>query len=82
MLKDPKSFKDHDLGNIIRDVASLLERNWTVQVFHASRTVNFVANRLAIMGRTKIKTGEIVPFSYPPTELFETYAAEIPDMAP
>uniref|UniRef100_A0A803N1R8 RNase H type-1 domain-containing protein n=1 Tax=Chenopodium quinoa TaxID=63459 RepID=A0A803N1R8_CHEQI len=68
-------------GNLIRDVASLLERNWNVQAFHASRTVNFVADKLAIMGRTKFKTGESVPFTYPPIELFETYAAKIPDRA-
>uniref|UniRef100_A0A803MG71 RNase H type-1 domain-containing protein n=1 Tax=Chenopodium quinoa TaxID=63459 RepID=A0A803MG71_CHEQI len=81
MLKYPKSFEDHDLGNLIRDVASLLERDWIVTVFHASRSVNFVADRLAVMGRTKIKTGERVPFTYPPAEIFETYASEIPDMA-
>uniref|UniRef100_A0A803M0Q4 RNase H type-1 domain-containing protein n=1 Tax=Chenopodium quinoa TaxID=63459 RepID=A0A803M0Q4_CHEQI len=80
MLKVPKSFEDHDLGNIIRDVASLLERDWTVTVFHASRSVNFVADRLATMGRTKFKTGERVPYSYPPADVFETYASEISEM--
>uniref|UniRef100_A0A803LXA5 RNase H type-1 domain-containing protein n=1 Tax=Chenopodium quinoa TaxID=63459 RepID=A0A803LXA5_CHEQI len=30
MLKEPKSSEDGDLGNIIRDVAALLERDWTV----------------------------------------------------
>uniref|UniRef100_A0A803M6Z1 RNase H type-1 domain-containing protein n=1 Tax=Chenopodium quinoa TaxID=63459 RepID=A0A803M6Z1_CHEQI len=76
MLKDPKSFEDGDLGNLIRDVASLLERQWTVQVFHISRSINEVADKLAFMGRNKFKAGETVPFTYPPAECFGTYAAE------
>uniref|UniRef100_A0A803LHK0 CCHC-type domain-containing protein n=1 Tax=Chenopodium quinoa TaxID=63459 RepID=A0A803LHK0_CHEQI len=79
MLKDPKSFEDSDLGNIIRDVAALLGRNWNVTIFHANRCVNYVADRLALMGRTKYKIGEKVPFNYPPPEVFQTYAMEIPE---
>uniref|UniRef100_A0A803N030 RNase H type-1 domain-containing protein n=2 Tax=Chenopodium quinoa TaxID=63459 RepID=A0A803N030_CHEQI len=82
MLKDPKSFEDGDLGNLIRDVASLLERDWTVQIFHTSRSVNLVADKLAYMGRTKFKAGECVPFTYPPADCFDLYATEIPDMVP
>uniref|UniRef100_A0A803N9G1 RNase H type-1 domain-containing protein n=1 Tax=Chenopodium quinoa TaxID=63459 RepID=A0A803N9G1_CHEQI len=43
MLKDPKLFEDSDLGNVMKDVASLLQRDWSVTIFHASREVNFVA---------------------------------------
>uniref|UniRef100_A0A803LHF6 RNase H type-1 domain-containing protein n=1 Tax=Chenopodium quinoa TaxID=63459 RepID=A0A803LHF6_CHEQI len=80
MLKDPKSFEDGDLGNIIRDVASLLQRDWEVIVFHANKCVNFVDDRLATMGRTKYKTGDNVPFSYPPPEVYQTYALEVQEM--
>ncbi|XP_021728049.1 uncharacterized protein LOC110695134 [Chenopodium quinoa] len=54
MLEDPDSFKDHELGNIIRDVASILSRNWKVSIFHVSRCANGVADKLAAMGRTKV----------------------------
>ncbi|XP_021746163.1 uncharacterized protein LOC110712046 [Chenopodium quinoa] len=80
MLKDPKLCEYHDLCNVIREVVALLERDWTIIVFHANRTVNFVVDRLATMGRTKIKTGERVSFKYPPAEIFETYASEILDV--
>uniref|UniRef100_A0A803MQV0 RNase H type-1 domain-containing protein n=1 Tax=Chenopodium quinoa TaxID=63459 RepID=A0A803MQV0_CHEQI len=33
MLKNPEAFLDNDLGNIIRDVAALLNRNWKVTIF-------------------------------------------------
>uniref|UniRef100_A0A803L5Q7 Uncharacterized protein n=1 Tax=Chenopodium quinoa TaxID=63459 RepID=A0A803L5Q7_CHEQI len=72
--------EDHDLVNVIRDVASLLERNWTVLIFHANRSCNFVADILATIGRTKIKVGERVHYNYPPAATFEAYASEIPDM--
>ncbi|XP_021715729.1 uncharacterized protein LOC110683645 [Chenopodium quinoa] len=79
MLKGPKLYEDSDLGNVIRDVDSLLQRDWTVTIFHASREVNFVADKLATMGRTEIKVGERIPFSYPPAEIFHIYAFEIPE---
>ncbi|XP_021722443.1 uncharacterized protein LOC110689927 isoform X1 [Chenopodium quinoa] len=78
MLNNPNSFRDHGLGNIIRDVAELLQRNWSVTVLHASRTINFVAHRLAPIGRTKVQLGERVLFHSPPAEIFDTYAAETP----
>uniref|UniRef100_A0A803N8C2 RNase H type-1 domain-containing protein n=1 Tax=Chenopodium quinoa TaxID=63459 RepID=A0A803N8C2_CHEQI len=58
MLKNPYSFKDHDQGNIIKNVASILDRYWNVTIFHAKRTVNLVDDRLATIGRTKVKKGE------------------------
>ncbi|XP_021758567.1 uncharacterized protein LOC110723522 [Chenopodium quinoa] len=77
MLKNPEAFKDHDLGNVIRDVASLLARDWDVAIFHAKRYVNQIADALAHIGRTRVKKGEKETYFYPHADIFDQYAAEI-----
>ncbi|XP_021762617.1 uncharacterized protein LOC110727362 [Chenopodium quinoa] len=51
MLNDPNSYLDHGMGNIIRDVAHLLQRNLSVTILHAGRAVNHLAHQLAALGR-------------------------------
>ncbi|XP_021775768.1 uncharacterized protein LOC110739627 [Chenopodium quinoa] len=80
MLEDPDAFKNHDLGNAISDVVSIICRNWKVSIFHVNRSINCVADKLAAMGRSKIRRGEISLFHYPPAELFQDYASDIPEM--
>ncbi|XP_021746403.1 uncharacterized protein LOC110712249 [Chenopodium quinoa] len=80
MLEDPDSFKDHDIGNIIRDVASILRRTWKVSIFHVSRYVKCVADKLATIDITKVNPGQPALYHYPPTQLFESYVSEIPEM--
>uniref|UniRef100_A0A803LSN8 RNase H type-1 domain-containing protein n=1 Tax=Chenopodium quinoa TaxID=63459 RepID=A0A803LSN8_CHEQI len=49
--ENPSYYMDHELANIINDVAALLKREWNVTILHVKRNANVLAHGLAEMGR-------------------------------
>ena len=75
MLENPKGYQDHHLAPIIKDIVSLLKRNWCVSLLHVKRDVNQVAHGLAEIGR--IMTVPKVYHFQPPANVKEAYEKEL-----
>ncbi|XP_021728702.1 uncharacterized protein LOC110695776 [Chenopodium quinoa] len=76
MLENPIYYIDHELCNIINDVVSLLNKDWSVTILHVKHQANKLAHGLAEIGRSRTDDDTGYHFFSPPI-LSSTYMEEL-----
>lgn len=72
MLENPGGYLDHQFASLINDVVTLLNKNWSVNIFH-----DVVAHGLAEIGR-KMSIVKTYHFQPPPNVLDDYMKESIP----
>uniref|UniRef100_A0A803LFT2 RNase H type-1 domain-containing protein n=1 Tax=Chenopodium quinoa TaxID=63459 RepID=A0A803LFT2_CHEQI len=63
MLENPKAYMDHQLAVITKDVADLLQRQWSITLLHVKRSANKIAHGLASIGKEQSDDGVVLYYT-------------------